>query len=74
MKIKTKLTLGVGLLFLLIILLSIVGAKYINELKADTENILVANYNSLEYSRNMLVALEEGSEKALQKFDFIRVF
>ncbi len=69
MKIKTKLTLGVGLLFLLIILLSIVGAKYINELKSDTENILVANYNSLEYSRNMLVALDEGSEKALQKFD-----
>jgi len=69
MKIKTKLTLGVGLLFLLIILLSLVGAKYINELKADTENILVANYNSLEYSRNMLVALDDGSEKALQKFD-----
>lgn len=69
MKIKTKLTLGVGLLFLLIILLSIVGAKYIKELKSDTENILVANYNSLEYSRNMLVALDEGSEKALQKFD-----
>lgn len=69
MKIKTKLTLGVGLLFLLIILLSIVGAKYINELKSDTENILVANYNSLEYSRNMLVALDDGSEKALQKFD-----
>jgi PAS domain S-box-containing protein len=69
MKIKTKLTLGVGLLFLLIILLSIVGAKYINELKADSENILVANYNSLEYSRNMLVALDEGSEKALQKFN-----
>lgn len=69
MKIKTKLTLGVGLLFLLIILLSIVGAKYINELKADSENILAANYNSLEYSRNMLVALDEGSEKALQKFN-----
>lgn len=69
MKIKTKLTLGVGLLFLLIILLSVVGAKYINELKADSENILVANYNSLEYSRNMLVALDEASEKAWQKFD-----
>jgi methyl-accepting chemotaxis protein len=38
-------------------------------LKADTENILVANYNSLEYSRNMLVAFDDGSEKALQKFD-----
>lgn len=69
MKIKTKLTLGVGLLFLLILLLSLVGAKYINELKADTENILVANYNSLEYTRNMLVALDEGTENAQSKFE-----
>jgi NtrC-family two-component system sensor histidine kinase KinB len=69
MKIKTKLTLGVGLLFLLIILLSVVGAKYMYELKTDTENILVANYNSLEYSRNMLMALEEREEKAFLKFE-----
>jgi two-component system, NtrC family, sensor histidine kinase KinB len=69
MKIKTKLTLGVGLLFILIILLSFVGAKYTNDLKADSENILMANYNSLEYSRNMLNALEEGTEKSFQKFD-----
>lgn len=66
MKIKTKLNLGVGLLFLLIILLSVVGAKYINALKADSENILVANYNSLEYSRNMLTALDQGSKIALK--------
>ena len=59
MKIKTKLRLGVGLLFGLIILLSIVGVKYINELKTDTENILTANYKSLSYSRNMLEELEE---------------
>jgi two-component system, NtrC family, sensor histidine kinase KinB len=69
MKIKTKLTLGVGLLFILIILLSLVGAGNINALKNDTENILVANYNTLEYSRNMLAALEDGSEKALKKFE-----
>lgn len=69
MKIKTKLTLGVGLLFFLIILLSLVGAKYIYDLKADSENILVANYNSLEYCRNMLSAMEEGDAKSIQKFD-----
>lgn len=69
MKIKTKLTLGVGLLFLLIILLSVVGAIYLNQLKTDTENILVANYNSLEYSRNMLIALEDGTEKSYSKFE-----
>lgn len=69
MKIKTKLTLGVGLLFFLIILLSLVGTMYINALKNDTENILVANYNSLEYSRNMLSVLDEDTEKAQQKFE-----
>ena len=69
MKIKTKLTLGVGLLFLMIILLSAVGAMYINALKSDTENILVANYNSLEYSSKMLLALEENSNKSLRVFE-----
>ncbi|MBA4849633.1 ATP-binding protein [Emticicia sp. BO119] len=59
MKIRTKLTLGVGLLFMLITLLTYVGAKSINALKNDTDNILVANYNTLEYSRNILMALDE---------------
>src|SRR5690606_23077213 len=69
MKIKTKLTLGVGLLFLMILLLSIVSARYMYELKADTENVLVDNYRTLEYSRNMLLSLEIGTESALQKFE-----
>jgi len=59
MKIKTKLISGVGLLFALIILLSAMGIFYVNALKKDTNNILVANYNTLEYSRNMLLALEK---------------
>lgn len=69
MKIKTKLTLGVGLLFLLIILLNVVSIKYINALKSDTENILEANYNTLLFSRNMLVALQEDTDEALQTFE-----
>ncbi|MDQ0595288.1 NtrC-family two-component system sensor histidine kinase KinB [Chryseobacterium ginsenosidimutans] len=59
MKIKTKLTLGVGLLFVLIVLLSVIGSVYINKLKSDTEKILTANYNSLEFSQNMLLALDK---------------
>lgn len=59
MKIKTKLTSGVGLLFCLIILLAGVSIWYINDLRRDTRNILMANYNTLEYSRNMLLALDE---------------
>lgn len=69
MKIKTKLTLGVGLLFLMILLLSIVSARYMFEIKADTENVLVDNYRTLEYSRNMLVSLENVTEQGLQKFE-----
>ncbi|MBB4807723.1 PAS domain S-box-containing protein [Chryseobacterium defluvii] len=61
MKLKTKLTLGVGLLFLLIVLLSVMGSVYINKLKSDTEKILTANYNSIEYSKNMLLALDKIS-------------
>ncbi|RZJ36769.1 MAG: PAS domain-containing sensor histidine kinase, partial [Chryseobacterium sp.] len=59
MKIKTKLNLGVGLLFLMIVLLSIISAVYTHKQKNDTEKILVANYNTLEYSKNMMTALDK---------------
>ena len=61
MKIKTKLTLGVGLLFLLIILVSAVGVKYSYDLKQETENILTSNYKTVQYARNRLVGLEDSS-------------
>lgn len=70
MKIKTKLTLGVGLLFILIILLSLVGAFNINALKSDTENILRANYNSLLYSGTTAV-LNNPSINHLNKLNSI---
>jgi PAS domain S-box-containing protein len=72
MKIKTKLNLGVGLLFLLIIILTLVSAFYIFSIKKDTENILKANYNTLEYSRNMLLSLDvinRNAEKAITTFE-----
>ncbi len=59
MKTKTKLNLAVGLLFSLILLLTILGSYYIFAIKRDTENILKANYNTLEYSRKMLSALDD---------------
>ncbi|MDN3672533.1 ATP-binding protein [Flavobacterium branchiarum] len=62
MRIKTKLNLGVGLLFLMIIILSLVSAFYIFLIKEDTENILKANYNTLEYSRDMLTSLDAANE------------
>lgn len=59
MKIKTKLTLGVGLLFLLIFLLSLFSINWINSLANDADNILKDNHKTLEYTRNMLKALSE---------------
>ncbi len=72
MKIKTKLNFGVGFLFLMIIVLSVLSGWYINQLKRDTNNILLANYNTLEYSRNMLLALEEIPENSLALTKFAR--
>ncbi len=70
MKIKTKLTLGVGLLFLMIVMLSLISAIYIYKQKSDTEKILIANYNSLEYSKNMMLALDKISIDSAQVFIF----
>jgi two-component system, NtrC family, sensor histidine kinase KinB len=71
MKIKAKLLLGIGLLFSMIVLLAAIGGVYINKLSADTKNILVANYNSIDYSRQMLIALnEEGfSASSIERFE-----
>lgn len=63
MNIKTKLRLGIGLLFLMILLLSIVGISKINALKNDTKNILADNYNTLEYCENMIAALDLMQQK-----------
>ncbi len=59
MSIRLKLTLGLGLLFFFIVLLSLIGVLQINNLASDTRNILRANYNTLDYSREMLTALDK---------------
>lgn len=60
MKIKTKLSLGIGFLFAMIALLSAVGIFYITKLRYDTKNILIANYNSLDYLRKMQLAIDNN--------------
>jgi two-component system, NtrC family, sensor histidine kinase KinB len=71
MKIKTKLTMGVGLLLALILLLAVIGITQIMSLANASEQVLVANYNSLDYSRNMLKILDEipVERNALEKFE-----
>lgn len=69
MRIKTKLTLGLGLLFTLIIFLGGIGAVYIHFLKLDTRNILHDNYNSLLYAKSMLRALDKSGDGRLAQFE-----
>jgi len=71
MRIKTKLILGVGLLFFFITVLIVVGIAYINQLTKDTQNILVANYNTIDYARQMMIALDADltSGNTIAKFN-----
>ena len=59
MRIKTKLTLGVGLLFTMITLLTVLSVNNINRLSKDAKNILADNYNTIDYCRQMLIALNQ---------------
>jgi two-component system, NtrC family, sensor histidine kinase KinB len=59
MTIKTKLSLGLGFLFLIIFALAAFCSNHVGKLAKETDNILKDNYNSLVYSRNMISALED---------------
>lgn len=61
MRIKTKLNIGIGLLFIMILLLAIFSTWYVSALKKDAENVLAANYLSVEYARNMIGAADQLS-------------
>ena len=57
-KLKTKIFAGLGFLFLLILLLSIVGIVFINQLSNDSSAIIRDNYVSVDYSNKMLKTLD----------------
>lgn len=65
MRLKTKLSLGLGTLFFMILVYGILSIISINRLKSDTHLIIQDNYESLVYSNNMLKLLDalDTSEK-----------
>jgi PAS domain S-box-containing protein len=71
MKIKTRLYLGIGILFTLIILLAFFATKQINSLAAASEKIISDNKETLVYTQNMLRVLSEGDldKEALASFE-----
>ncbi|WP_294820164.1 ATP-binding protein [uncultured Flavobacterium sp.] len=70
MKIKTKLILALSLLFIMILALSGIATRQVRLLGDESRNILVANYQSMDYSRNMYKALDSFGDKpdAAEKF------
>ncbi|MEN6622788.1 MAG: hypothetical protein ABFD50_14715 [Smithella sp.] len=59
MTLKTKLSLGLGFLFLIIFTLAGFCSYYVGSLEQDADKILKDNYNSIIYSRNMLSGLDD---------------
>src|SRR5580693_10623089 len=58
MRLKTKLSLGLIFLFIVILLFGILGIVSINKLSNDANLVLKNNHESLVYCNNMLKALE----------------
>lgn len=59
MKIKTKITLGLGFLFTTIVLLGILAMHYLNSLAVDNQKLLEDNYRSLDYLSALNTALAD---------------
>lgn len=51
MKLRYRLTLGIGFLFALILLLGIQSVSYVRQLSKSSKEILADNYNSLHYAK-----------------------
>jgi ABC-type transport system involved in multi-copper enzyme maturation permease subunit len=59
MSLRSKLTIGLGFLFLIIFALAMYSSVQIQRLSKDADNILKDNYDSLVYCKNMLVAMDD---------------
>lgn len=60
-KIKTKLSLGLGFLFAVIILIGSVGANYIYTIARESKEILKDNYESIQYMKLMMQDLDASN-------------
>lgn len=60
MKIKTKLRLGFGFLFLEILFFGFIALYYMNQISISAKVILKDNYNTLTYTRAMRVMLDDN--------------
>ncbi len=71
LSIKSKIAAGIGILFGLLLTVSILAIIFINLLSSKTEKLLTANYNTIRFCSEMSDALDElhNSPAALAKFE-----
>src|ERR1700761_7999156 len=78
MRIKTKLLLGFGALFLVVVFFGIVSVYYIEDISENSKTTVKNNYETLTFTRDMRAVLDENDlpltpaasqafDKALQK-------
>src|ERR1700723_2486777 len=60
MAIKNKLRAGISFLFLLAIICCGLSIYYVNRLSEDEKNILKDNYQSVQYTKNICMAVDES--------------
>lgn len=72
MKIKTKISLGLLFLFAMFLLIGGLGTYNLHRISQNMQGILKANFESLEYNKNMLKSLDDirklSDEKRLSAF------
>ncbi|MES2328341.1 MAG: ATP-binding protein [Bacteroidota bacterium] len=64
-KLKAKVTLGVVFLFTLLLLVGGTGFFFLNKTITDQRDILKNNYETIEYTKNMLQALDSTDGKSV---------
>lgn len=67
MKIRKRISLGISVLFAMILLLGIQSVNYVRQLSEATGTILADNYNSLVYAGEMLRSLESIGEDSASR-------
>lgn len=62
MNLRNRLTLGIGVLFILILLLGLQSVRSVRQLSVASKDILADNYNSVHYVEEMLRSLDRLSQ------------
>jgi signal transduction histidine kinase/HAMP domain-containing protein len=69
MSIKTKVALGVGFLFVVILAIGGIGLYYLHELSQATKNIIRNNYETLEYTQNILKLVNHDNPGSIDSIE-----